>query len=473
VRVRFYLGGTLASTKLINPPGLTVPQAPDESTLSSSWNVAVAGSLIQPGLAIIADVDPANVIAETNEADNQFPASGTPGIMDVRIAPPFSVTFVPIRQSANSLQGDVTDANKAQFLTTAMQVHPLTTYDAAVHAVYTTASAPADANDPGSWTTLLGEINALRTAEGTGRFYYGVVKVAYSSGIAGIGYIGTPTAVGWDYLPSGSSVAAHEGGHNWGRSHSPCGTTSSVDPQYPYSDGSIGVYGLDVAGPEVEPPTDADIMSYCHPQWISDYTYRGVLQYRATSPAVVGPASPSVQPCLLVWGRIEYGAPLLEPAFQVLTRPSLPSRRGPYSVEGLSDGGGSLFSLDFQAEPVADAAPGAEQFAFAVPLSDARAARLSLMRLRARGREVVMQGRRAAAAVVPQFAVTRSRPGRVALLWDASETPMLMVRDPASGQVLSFARGGRADLPSSSPALELVASDRVKSRAFRVTVPAR
>ena len=81
-----------------------------------------------------------------------------------------------------------------------------------------------------------------------------MVKTNYSSGIAGIGYVGGKTALGWDNLPTGSSVAAHEWGHNWGRNHSPCGGPSNPDPNYPYAGGMTGAYGLDVASATLMPP---------------------------------------------------------------------------------------------------------------------------------------------------------------------------------------------------------------------------
>jgi hypothetical protein len=134
VRVRFYSNGVLAQTMTINAPGLTTPLAPDESTLSSSWNVAVPKALIQPNLSILADVDPLNSVAEANEGDNNFPASGTPVAMDVRTTSTFNVTFVPILQSVNGRLGNVTSGNKDQYLTETMKMHPLAGYDADVRA---------------------------------------------------------------------------------------------------------------------------------------------------------------------------------------------------------------------------------------------------------------------------------------------------------------------------------------------------
>jgi hypothetical protein len=96
VRVRFYEGGVLATTLTLAPPGLPVPLSPDESSLSASWNVPVPKSLIQPGLSILADVDPVNAVAEGDETDNQFPVSGTPLAMDVHTTSAFTVHFVPV-----------------------------------------------------------------------------------------------------------------------------------------------------------------------------------------------------------------------------------------------------------------------------------------------------------------------------------------------------------------------------------------
>ena len=77
VRVRLYNGGVLTSDQSLTRVGAT-PLAPQEGTLGSSWNVAVPKALVTPNLSIMVDVDPDNLVAETNETDNTFPASGTP-----------------------------------------------------------------------------------------------------------------------------------------------------------------------------------------------------------------------------------------------------------------------------------------------------------------------------------------------------------------------------------------------------------
>lgn len=472
VRVRFYSSGTLVQTMTITAPGLSTPLSPDESSLSKSWNVAVPKTLIQPNLSIRADVDPTNVIAESNEGDNSFPTSA-PLAMDVRTASTFSVRFVPV-QVAGRL-GNVSSANKDQFLTETMKMHPLSAYDADMHGQFnSTASFPLDSSS--TWNQVLSEVNALRTADGSTRYYFGVVNPNYSSGIAGIGYVGGKTALGWDKLPTGSSVAAHEWGHNWGRSHSPCGNPSNPDPNYPYAGGVTGAYGLDVATATLMPPTYADVMAYCNPEWISDWTYTGVMDWRSANPDVTSAFSQAMQPCLLVWGRIENGQMVLEPAFQVVTRPSLPARAGDYTVEGRATDGSQVFSLPFAPAEIADLPGGGQQFAFSVPLSADRASRLATLRLAGRGREVIAQRRadlpQPGARVAP-LAIRRTGAGNVGLQWDAAAHPMLLVRDAATGQIISFARGGSVQLPAGHPELSVSFSNGVQSSEMRVAVPAR
>jgi hypothetical protein len=470
VRVRFYVSGVVTKDTLLGPNGL-VPLSPNEASLAASWNMPVPGALIQSNLRILAEVDPNNVVTETNEADNLFPSSGTPLAMDVRATSTFSVRFVPLLQTADGLQGDVTNANKATYLVAAMLMHPLATFDADIRAPLVTNAAAVTYNGTAAWTQILNELKAARTSDGNSRYYYGVVQPSYSSGIAGIGFVGVPVAVGWD-KPGAASVAAHEWGHNWGRQHAPCGDASNPDANYPYANGVIGAYGFDVASQTIKPPTYADLMGYCNNEWISDYTYTSVLGFRDTHADVESAFAQAMQPCLLVWGRIVDGRPVLEPAFEVVTRPSLPSAPGPYTVEGRAADGSSLFHVSFTPDPVADAPSGGAQFAFAVPMQPDRAERLEALHLAVPGRPLVsVRASAGALAGAASVTTTRMAGGRVALRWDATAHPMLMVRDPASGEVLSFARGGRGVVVTDRRELDLQLSTGVRSRSLRVALP--
>ena len=56
----------------------------------------------------------------------------------------------------------------------------------------------------------------------------------------------------------------------------------------------------------------------------------------------------------------------------------------------------------------------------------------------------------------------------VAIEWDDSRYRMVMVRDPESGRILSFARGGATQVMSAAGELELSYSDGVRSGTRRV-----
>jgi hypothetical protein len=479
VRVRLYNNAVQVWESTIPAPGVSVPLSADEGNLSSSWNVAVPKAFIQPNLSMLAELDPSNTVAESVENDNAFPASGTPLPLDVRTTSTFSVRMVPILQSVNGRQGNVTNANKAEFLAATMRVHPLASYDVDFHAPLATNAPAVDAdNTNDAWTRILSELDARRVAEGSSRNYYGVVSPSYTQGVAGVGYIAGKSAVGWD-LNGADLVAAHEWGHNWGRKHAPCGGAGNPDLSYPYSGGSIGVYGFDVVAQSLKPPTSSDLMGYCNNEWISDYTYEGVLNFRGAQPDVAASFSQAMQPCLLVWGRIVDGQPVLEPAFQIITRPHLPARSGVYSVEGNAADGSRLFRVSFTPEEVADDPRGNRHFAFAVPLQPASAARLDAMRLSVPGhRAVSIRAAGGGAPVAPTAPVadvrtTRVGPGRVSMRWDASVHPMVMVRDPSTGEVLSFAEGGQVEVATDRDDMDVQLSNGVGGRSMRVRVQAR
>lgn len=500
VRVRLYNGGQVVLDQKIAAPMTYAPTteaSAGEGSLAGSWNVALPASLLQPGLSITAQVDPDDVVHEGNEADNLFPLNGQPLDAGVRSVPPLRLRFVPIYQSANGLTGDVSASNVERYLATTRKLHPIDAVDADVRAPYTTSQAPLNADDTDKgWERVLQEIDAARDVDpdGASRTYYGVVKVTYTSGIAGLGYIEYPVAMGWDYLPSGSEVMAHELGHTWGRHHAPCGVDDG-DASYPYAGGQIGAYGYDATTGALKRPTTPDIMGYCSGKWISDYTYSGVLAYRAAHgvtssadaagvTAGVAPGATAadataargpVQRCLLVWGRVSDRGVTLEPAFEVDTRPSLPQGGGPLTLSATSASGGALWSFSFEGTAIADSPTHTRTFSFAIPIARARPSEIAALRLAAPSGEATSRVTTSPATPgAGEVSVARTaRPRWVRVRWNAALNPVVMVRDPRTGAVLSFARGGDAEVrtPDDSPAsVDVLLSNRVRSVQRRVTV---
>jgi hypothetical protein len=58
----------------------------------------------------------------------------------------------------------------------------------------------------------------------------------------------------------------------------------------------------------------------------------------------------------------------------------------------------------------------------------------------------------------------------VSLRWDAAVYPMIMVRDPDTGEVLSFGRGGSALIQTAKSQLDLDISDGIHSHRLRLAI---
>lgn len=478
VRVRLYHGGSLAATYTIPAPSTSVPTVLNEASATASWNVAIPGALITPGMAVLADVDPSSGVAESDEADNAYPSSGAPYAFTVRTVPNLAVRFVPVLQSGSGLQGSISDATVPGMMQQMLDVHPLNTYSYNIRAPYTTSTAIL--SDGTGWSPVLSELYALRRTDASSEHYYGVVKTGYSSGVVGIGYIGAPTSMGWD-VSSGGWTMAHEFGHNWGRYHAPCGGVAGPDANFPYAGGIAGVYGWNVRTNTLITRTTADLMGYCSPKWISDYTYKAVLTYRgySTTAPMVAMGS-AVEPGVLVWGRIAAdGSITLEPSFRLVARPSVPTGTGAYTLQGTDASGAAIFSYAFDPEVTDDdAGPAERHFAFVIPMSDAAQARLHGLTVSGNGRSASRASSLGAAAlqgVSDGTSADAEGATRARVRWNAAPNgaAMVLVRDAQSGEVLSFARGGDVSVATGQGELELVTSDGVRSVARRVRVRGR
>ena len=472
-KVRVTLGGIPnARTIDLSPTESSVRTSPDQGVLVSSYNQMLSGAEVQPGLTIIAEIDPTNTVSEATETDNRLPATGVRAI-DVRSVPQVGVRFVSVVVADNA--GNVSDTRVDSLLAVSRRIHPISAYNADVRATPYTSSRAAFTSSGGSWAEVLSELNALRLADSTttptSRYYQGIVRVTYNSGVAGMAYIGGKAALSWDFLPTASDVVAHELGHNFGRFHAPCGVTSGVDQNYPttgdYSGGYIGQYGIDLSTMSLKSPKFfTDVMGYCSRKWISDYTYFFMMRWLIDHPAQASVTSAAVQPSMLVWGRIVNGQPVLEPAFEIDARPELPRAAGPHRITAFDASGGEIVSLSFAGNRIADLPGDQQSFAFAIPMSMLRGRSLASLELTANGKTVtsVASGDVATDA---QTVATRVGGRAMHLTWNASRFPAVMVRDPARGEILSFARGGDATIVTGDAPVELVYSNRIHSVRVR------
>ncbi len=462
VRVRFINGAT-TNTLTIPAPAPGVPQAVNEGVVAGSWNMAVPAAWIQPGVHVIADVDPTGAVPEADKANN----ASADIALDVRALPTWKITLVPVTTpntagaTPATLTGAVDTSNMAAYVDMAKRIWPVPdAVDVTVRAAFASSLTAPLASDGSNWGTVLSETSALRSSDASTRYYYGVVGTTYGGGVAGLGYVPGHSAIGWDKSGSRAGVLAHEVGHNFSRPHSPCGGVSGADASYPYAGGKIGVTGWDAFAASASlkaAATYTDVMGYCGTQWVSDYCYAKVVTYRASNANNLAPESP--EDCLILWGRMEGGRVILEPAFPARTLPSLPEG-GDWSLEAADVDGRSLLRLPFTPTEVADLPEGqtARHFAFAVPVRLLGGDALHSLRLLDRG---VEQARHTRLATGPGVERPVALQGST-LQWSPDRHPLLVVREAATGQVRGFLRGGQATRPI-EPGLEILACDGVSS----------
>ena len=378
--------------------------------LDQWYQAAVPATAMRPGVEMAVRIDPDSTLPRTALDEVRLP-------LDVREVPPLELTIVPI-VTGSSADADVlewvrsADDPPVEFMRAVLPVGEL---DLTIREPLTIAAAP-DASNGGEWIVILEDIELIRKTEGGGGYWYGVVNRDGDEGIRGIALVEGRVALG---VPD-AEVFAHELGHSMSLMHSPCGNPWQVDPDYPYSDGNIGVLGYDVRSEELVDPATHDLMSYCHPQWISDYNFRKALEYRIRTEGGSRAMAARDEPRgsrLLVWGHASAEGELhLEPAFALDAPAELPSGSGPYRVEGYTTDGAGGFALDFDMEKVSE---GGGSFLFLVPFAEDRIAALE---------RIVLSG--------PEGATALDRRTRT--------PPVVITMDRSTGRIRSILRGGAA-----------------------------
>lgn len=458
VRLRVMEGNNTLSTLTAS---VVAPVVIDEGCCSA--NFVLPGDLIRTGISLVADVDPGNAVAESNETDNTFPAAGTMPLTVVTV-PPISVRLIPVQQNRNGQTG----VASASLFNVFRSIWPLESITATARQPlvidYTVAS-----QNPEDWMRLVRDVEIVRQAEGGAHYYYGLVRTRGTSGVLGLANgIPARTAIGidegTDFGPEESRLTfAHEMGHNMGLRHSPCGGAAGPEPTYPYPDGRTGVYGMDTfAGNEIKLPTGMDIMTYCPNQWVSAYNYRKVMDFRQANPTGAGVMLPPA-PVLLVSGSISASGISLDPAFSLVSSPAQADLQGSHVIEGFDTSNRVVFSWRFSPYRVEDAGSEQEAFVVAVPVAPTvqeRVVRIGVRALSSAGLRRESNSRQAVrtksfglpavagdqAAQVRGLATLRKNGARTELVWSPTITQAVMVRDRLSGDVLALVRDGSLDL---------------------------
>lgn len=342
-----------------------IPAQADEGDLGLSYNALIPAEAVIPGVEMVVEVDPAETLPLTAESETRFPREGSDSLHVVEV-PRMQLTLVPVLAAEEPdssvvewVRGISADSPEVGLLKHAF---PFAEFGVRRHEPYHTS---LDLTTSAGQVSLFGELEALRASEGGTGYYYGVATNLGS--VAGRGQLPGRVSVG----VARPTTLAHEVGHNLSLRHAPCGDPSGVDPNFPYEDGSIGVWGYDFRnGSTVPPDRGKDIMTYCRTlPWLSDYYFERVIDHRAelaadTASAQAAASDPPSE-MLVLWGGAVDGDLWIDPAFSMRAAARVPEARGPYRVRGTASDGRPLFSLDFAAS---EDGHGGRHFFFTVPI---------------------------------------------------------------------------------------------------------
>ena len=378
VRATFYLDGSEAHTAEMPGRPTRLPWQVNEGDLSGSANAVVPGSVVTPGLEMVVEIDPDRTLDAALGVRARLPATGRTAV-NVRTVPPLDLTLVPFLWTD---QPDSTVLTRIEGLTSESDLFRLTRdilpvgdFSLTVHKpVWTSVDPTSDAN------TVLGpETELIYAMEGASGHYMAIFRSQGNSGLKG--QAKKPGYVSLSILDA--NTIAHELGHNLNLDHAPGCGAGDPDPEYPYEDGAIGAWGYDFLNERLVNPGTSDIMTYCDPQWISEFSFAKAMGHRSRSasprPAAAGKTLASKG--LLLWGGLNENNELfLEPAFVVSAPPSLARIDGPYTITGEDDRGNNLFSLPFGLPEYGCGAKGGS-FAFILPVHEEWPGRLARIAL--------------------------------------------------------------------------------------------
>jgi stigma-specific protein Stig1 len=274
---------TLYSTSTLSPAA-----ASQQSDRQSTFEFTVPAADIAPDTRFALELVECDGDAPGAVSNARFPASDAAELNAIDTGG-LRIHIVPLR--ANGQLPDTSDTALGLYSALFLDSYPISNIDF-------TVGDPLDIADAEDWNQNLDSVRALRQRDNPPAevYYYGMLKPAATLGdfcgngcIAGVGFVpgGRQAAAGRAAMGlafadvQSAFIMLHEVGHNHGRQHAPCvpqgAQITGVDPNYPQGDGSTGVTGYNALGDQLLGPNATDLMGYCDNQWLSTYTYQGLL----------------------------------------------------------------------------------------------------------------------------------------------------------------------------------------------------
>lgn len=286
----------------------SISGASTDEDVTSTFNLEIPEGELTPDTTFQVALTSPDGAPPKGDSAAQFPRDGSQARLSAESAGKVKVVVVPVQYGADG-SGRTPDISAAQidlYERTMMSRYPVSGVEVTVHAPWTWSSTISRTG--AGFSQVLSAIMRLRSQDRVAPdvYYYGALAPASSFGsfcgggcVTGLSTVDdspqvsslrASVGIGFTGYDSANTMA-HEVGHAHGRNHAPCGGAQGVDPQFPYTNGSIGVWGYDVlAKTLLSPSRGHDMMGYCPNEWVSDYTYSGLFDRVSAVNALVGSA---------------------------------------------------------------------------------------------------------------------------------------------------------------------------------------
>lgn len=349
-------GGAALPGSPMTSASKTVTNSWTRSNLNSSFNFTLPPAWLSGAVTLQIRVDPNNTIAERDNGNNLRTF-----VANFITVPALDIKVIPIWYIDPETNLTYPAADYSYLAPGVVKMFPISSATVTERSAITWSE---NLRNGGAWSNLARQISTIKSSDNApaSQIYYGLVPFFAEDGvstwfprrgIAGVGYVGRRVSVGVADASEvgipGDEVANHEFGHNLGREHAPCGAPDA-DLNFPYTGGSIGQYGLRADRMLLyDPITYLDIMSYCVPLWISDYTYQGLFNDQVARGAMAPITQSAVESLLVRADLLENGTIRMHPVYTFTGIPDALPAESDYTVELIDEQGAVITSYPIQA----------------------------------------------------------------------------------------------------------------------------
>lgn len=378
VALELQLGAETKVVQMTAPDG-NLPARPDYIEMNESYVAEIPAEWMQDGLQLKLQSGDKTIYAETPFFDEQHT---------------LYLSMVPVFVNGVEVTIDETDKGLRDHL---LRYFPL--YDVVIRREDPIVIETEGDVGPGD---VAAAIVDRRELDGGLHYYHGVfpgAAMTVDTNISGLAYSAFKVAVTQVESLSGTTFP-HEVGHTFDLRHINCNLDNG-DYDYPYDSNTIGSHGY-MAGQPLALDKDqyAELMSYCAPKHISDYSYELVQDFFSIDPpasfdnvdaGAMNYAAAKGQPgySTLITGTLDVldGEVYLR-LVRTVNRPAGLEKRGDYTLVATDDNGNS-HSRSFAVDTPEDAAGLANGY-FAVQLP-VNASSLVSIRILHKGEEIFSQ----------------------------------------------------------------------------------